>query len=75
VTNNGRCLNYNHGRPNAPVRFCPACGEVVNNDISVEVCKEEKHARKRRERSTYCVDCGKQLIQQRRPLSSGASGV
>jgi len=25
--------------------------------------KEEKHTRKRRERSTYCVDCGEQLIE------------
>ena len=60
---NGRCLNYNHGRPNAPVRFCPKCGEVVNNNISAEVCSEEQHAKKRRENNTYRVDCGKQLIQ------------
>ncbi len=62
MTHNGRCLNYNHGRPNAPVRFCPICGEVVNKNISAEVCGEEKHARKRREGSTYCVDCGEQFI-------------
>ena len=65
MNSNGRCLNYNNGRPNAPVRFCPMCGEVVNNNISAEECSDEKHAGKRREANTYCVDCGKQLIQQR----------
>ena len=59
-----RCLNYNHGHPNAPVRFCPMCGEVVNKNISAETCcTEEKHATKRRKRNEYCVDCGEQLIQ------------
>ena len=58
-----RCRNFNHGRPNAPVHFCSMCGEVVNKDISVEVCRKEEHASKRRERSKYCVDCGEQLIQ------------
>ena len=59
----GRCPNFNHGRPNAPVRFCSMCGEVVNNKIPAKVCSEEKHAKSRRERNTYCVDCGEQLIQ------------
>ncbi len=63
MSHNGRCLNYNHGRANAPVRFCPTCGEVVNNNISAEECSEEKHAGKRRDGSMYCVDCGEQLIQ------------
>lgn len=57
------CPNYNHGRPNAPVRFCSMCGEVVNKNISAAVCSEEKRAKKRRERNKYCVDCGEQLIQ------------
>ncbi len=48
MRHNGRCLNHNHGRANAPVRFCPTCDEVVNNNISEEVYGEEKHARKRR---------------------------
>lgn len=62
MSRNGRCLNYNHGRANAPVRFCPTCGEVVNKNISSEECSEEKHASKR-ESGTYCVDCGEQLVQ------------
>jgi hypothetical protein len=41
MKNNGRCRNYNHGRANAPVRFCPTCGEVVNNNISAEECSEQ----------------------------------
>ena len=28
MTRVNRCLNFNHGRANAPVRFCPMCGEV-----------------------------------------------
>jgi len=64
MRHNGRCRNYNHGRANAPVRFCPTCGEVVNNNISAEECGEKKHTRKRRDGSMYCVDCGEQLIQQ-----------
>ncbi len=58
-----RCRNFNHGRLNSPVHFCSMCGEVVNKNISTEACGEEKHARKRRERNKYCVDCGEQLIQ------------
>jgi len=58
-----RCLNYNHGHPNPPVRFCPMCGEVVNKNISAQACSEEKHAKKRSNRNKYCADCGAQLMQ------------
>jgi len=58
-----RCLNYNHGRPNVPVRFCTMCGGVVNKNIAAVVCSKESHAKKRREGSEYCKDCGEQLIQ------------
>ena len=57
-----KCTNFNHGHPNAPVRFCPVCGEVVNKDIPIRKCSMEKHAKGRRERDKYCVDCGEQLI-------------
>ena len=63
MTRNGRCPNFNHGRPNAPVRFCSMCGNVVNNRIPEKECSEEKHAESRRERNAYCVDCSEQLIQ------------
>ena len=58
-----RCPNFNHGRANVPVRFCSMCGEVVNKNISAQVCSEEEHAIRRRDRNKYCVDCGEQLIQ------------
>ena len=64
-TRNDRCPNFNHGRPNAPVRNCPMCGEVVNSKIPQKVCGEEKHAKSRRERNAYCVDCGEQLVQRK----------
>lgn len=57
------CDNYNHRRTNAPVRFCPMCGEVVNEDIPVRRCTKEEHAASRRERNKYCSHCGEQLIQ------------
>ncbi|MBW1852558.1 MAG: hypothetical protein JRJ15_14275 [Deltaproteobacteria bacterium] len=59
------CPNFNHGRTNVPVRFCPMCGEVVNQDIPNKRCTEEEHARERREINKYCVNCGEQLIQER----------
>lgn len=60
-----RCSNFNHGRANASVRFCPTCGGVVNKNIPVPMppCTEEKHAKDRRNRNKFCVDCGEQLIQ------------
>ncbi len=58
-----RCPNFNHARTNPPVRFCSMCGEVMNSRIPMKVCSEEKHAKGRRERNKFCVDCGEQLIQ------------
>jgi len=58
------CLNFNHGRPSPPVRYCPSCGEVVNNSHTAEaMCSQEKHAKHRRNRNKYCTDCGKQLVK------------
>ena len=57
------CPNLNHRRSDAPVRFCSICGEVVNKDIHLRRCAEEKHAESRREMNKYCVDCGEQLIR------------
>ncbi len=56
------CPNFNHGRVKAPVRACPTCGEVVNGTIPIKNCSEEEHAIKRKDRSKYCIDCGKQLV-------------
>jgi rRNA maturation protein Nop10 len=59
------CPNMNHRRRDSPVAFCPDCGEVVNPGIPPRSCSEESHAKQRRERSHYCVDCGEQLIRER----------
>ena len=59
------CPNRNHGRQNPPVAFCPECGEVVNVEIPRRSCSEESHAKQRRGRSRYCVDCGEQLVHER----------
>jgi hypothetical protein len=58
-----RCSNLNHGRANAPVHACPMCGDVVNKNIPIKDCSEEEHAKRRKDRSKYCIDCHKQLIQ------------
>ncbi len=57
------CPNLNHGRANVPLRFCPKCGEVVNGNIPIAECNEEKHAIERRKMNKFCVDCGEQLIK------------
>ena len=60
-TQGERCLNTNHGRANVPVRYCPQCGDVVNESIPVKHCSREEHAKRRRNRHVYCLDCGEQL--------------
>ena len=60
-----RCPNDNHGRAVVTIRFCPNCGVVVNERIHARECLPEKHARMRRVRNTYCVDCGQTLVQKR----------
>ena len=58
------CPNLNHGCANAPVRFCPMCGEVVNKQVPKRICGEDDHVAERRQRNKYCVYCGEQLIRQ-----------
>jgi predicted RNA-binding Zn-ribbon protein involved in translation (DUF1610 family) len=52
----------NHRRSDAPVRFCPTCGEAVNAKVAIKRCREAEHAKRRREQSRFCVYCGEQLI-------------
>ncbi|MCP4602689.1 MAG: hypothetical protein GY847_19600 [Proteobacteria bacterium] len=56
------CPNMNHKRPNALVRVCPNCGEVVNPNIPAKKCNEKEHADRRRKQNKFCTDCGEQLI-------------
>ena len=60
-----RFHNDNHGRAVVTIRFCPTCGVVVNERILATACTVSKHARMRRVRSIYCVDCGQGLVQGR----------
>ena len=60
-----RCWNDNHGRAIVTVRFCPNCGEIVNGKIPARTCSEENHAKRRRSRDSYCLDCGERLIEER----------
>ena len=60
------CSNFNHRRSDAPVRFCPSCGEVVNDAVGAQHCSENEHDKARREFSKFCVNCGKQLVDSSR---------
>jgi hypothetical protein len=55
-----RCTNMNHGRTNAPVKYCPSCGDTVNQAANTR-CDAAKHADQRKSRNAFCVDCGKSL--------------
>ncbi len=61
MSNEDRCTNMNHGRSNAPVRFCPTCGETVNKQAASQRCDDSKHDARRKDRNTFCCDCGKKL--------------
>lgn len=60
------CHNRNHGRSNVQVRFCPDCGRVVAEKVTMkpEKCPETVHAQKRRWGHNYCVDCGERLREK-----------
>jgi hypothetical protein len=60
-----RCYNDNHARSIVTVRFCSSCGSIVNRNILIRGCADETHARMRRSRYTYCVDCGERLLRLR----------
>lgn len=60
MANEERCRNFNHGRSNVSIRYCPDCGEKINAAITTR-CDEAKHAMRRKERSSYCCDCSKKL--------------
>ena len=59
-----RCPNDNHGRAVVTVRCCPNCGKVLNEKIPAGRCSPERHASRRREQHSYCVDCGDRLLQE-----------
>ncbi len=55
-----RCPNMNHSRTNATIKYCPNCGEVINRNANGN-CNTSKHADLRKQRFTFCHDCGKKL--------------
>jgi len=55
------CENLNHRRSEAPVRFCPQCGGVVNARIPTKRCSKAGHDKSRRNQNRFCVDCGEML--------------
>jgi NADH pyrophosphatase NudC (nudix superfamily) len=59
------CDNVNHTRREAPVRYCPQCGGVVNAQEEGSACEEAKHAAARRRHTRYCSACGAELVVTR----------
>jgi hypothetical protein len=55
------CTNLNHRRTDAPVRHCPHCGEVVNTAARPGRCHSARHDARRKDGSSFCVDCGARL--------------
>jgi hypothetical protein len=43
------------------VRCCPTCGDVLNAKIAASSCRQDSHAKKRRDRNHFCMDCGASL--------------
>jgi hypothetical protein len=59
-----KCANMNHGKAHPPIRFCPGCGEKFNSGISAGArCDAATHAARRKDRSHFCHDCGKDLLK------------
>ncbi len=56
-----RCLNFCHVDSEPSFRYCPNCGELVNEKILIKQCGEELHARKRMDVGRFCKDCGEKL--------------
>ena len=59
------CDNMNHRRTDSPVPYCPQCGRVVNPTLPRQACEAERHAKSRLQGSTFCVQCGEELIVRR----------
>lgn len=57
---NTRCENMNHGRMVVSIKYCPSCGERFERGTAKK-CDDAIHAARRKERSQFCLDCGKNL--------------
>ena len=56
ISRGNKCTNLNHRNVNAPVGFCPVCGEVVNENVPIRACNEGEHAKNDvKEISIVCI--------------------
>lgn len=55
------CSNMNHARIMVSIQYCPSCGEKFNVHCDVKHCTDFNHASRRKDRDSYCSDCGIQL--------------
>jgi len=63
IRDQAMCPNFNHRRSDAPVRHCPSCGVVVNAAVNRVRCLSVRHDARRKDGSTFCVDCGERLAR------------
>ena len=57
------CRNFNHGRMNVSIQYCPVCGEKFNSGGARSFCGAESHKSKLKNRDIYCCDCGEKLAK------------
>lgn len=54
------CRNLNHGRAGVTINYCPDCGMKFEGR-SASTCNSKKHGEFRKQRFTFCLDCGLKL--------------
>lgn len=43
------------------IQYCIMCGEKFNISTGVAQCNDEMHAQRRKNRDSFCCDCGLRL--------------
>jgi len=61
ITQEIHCRSSCHVSSEPAVRYCPNCGELVNEKIPFKQCTEQSHARMRMDVGQFCRDCGEKL--------------
>lgn len=49
------------------ILYCPDCGEKFKVQTDSTHCTDFKHKERRKNRSSYCCDCGEALTDKPRP--------
>ena len=52
------------------IQYCPMCGEKFKIHTNVTDCSDERHAVRRKDRDSFCYDCGVSLSASENPNST-----